>query len=286
MVTMNIDLGQFLLSFMVTAQVVTRQTAQAIAERLAQGASPEDLLREWSEAAKGTPQDEGFQHLFEAVAYLRQSKWDQALAELGESREKLPDMAPFLRFTEAMILTQLRDYERAFAVYKESAAGMLPQLELVNHSLPQVQELEREVYQRWALTGIGQGLEGLFAAQSKTLASGLNKLSEVFIEARTAGHESSIWEFLDTVAQALPQDTQPQMDVFQTAVRMIAESGPEWIEALAQVYTTGSGPAAGTPARQVADSLRGLVWPDAEFANDLEAVQASQPMMEEPKWSD
>jgi hypothetical protein len=60
------------------------------------------------------------------------------LARLTASREKLPDMAPFLRFTEAIILTQKREYEDAFFAYKESAVELRPQLELIKPAFPQV----------------------------------------------------------------------------------------------------------------------------------------------------
>jgi hypothetical protein len=32
------------------------------------------------------------------------------------------------------------------------------------------------------------------------------------------------------------------------------------------------------PVEEVAEALRGLSWPDDKFADDLEAIQASQPM--------
>jgi hypothetical protein len=34
----------------------------------------------------------------------------------------------------------------------------------------------------------------------------------------------------------------------------------------------------GTPVEEVAEGLRGLTWPDDKFADDLEDIQASQPM--------
>ena len=43
-------------------------------------------------------------------------------------------------------------------------------------------------------------------------------------------------------------------------------------------------PLRGTPGRVIAEGLRGLTWPDDKFADDLEAIQASQPMEQEPDW--
>jgi DNA-directed RNA polymerase subunit RPC12/RpoP len=136
------------------------------------------------------------------------------------------------------------------------------------------------------LAAIEQGLEGLLAGQSKILASGLKKLSQIFNEAKTLGDESPIWEVIDLVAQTVPDDLQPQLGVFRTALRSITDvrDGADWVDELAQVYTTPPGPVAGTPAHQVAEGLRGLTWPDPEFADDLEAIQASQPVVEEPIW--
>lgn len=288
MVTMNIDLDNFLLPFLLMGWGAAHQTAQALSARLDRGDSSEDLLLEWAEAAKGTAQSAGLHHLVKAVTHLRQNQWAQALAELREAKQKLPDMAPLLRFTEAMVLTQEREYENAFLAYRESAAGLRHQLELIKPVFPPAQEWEREFYRRWMLAGIGQGLEGLLAGQHKTLASGLKKLSQVFNEAKAAGQESSIWEVIDLIAQAAPDDLQPQFDVFRTAVRSVTGTldGPDWIDELARVYTTPPGPVLGTPAHQVAEGLRGLTWPDEEFADDLEAVRASRQEMEEPDWSD
>jgi hypothetical protein len=131
-------------------------------------------------------------------------------------------------------------------------------------------------------------LEGLLSAQDKTLASGLKKLAEVFAEARIAGHESSIWEVIDSVAQAVPDDLQPQLDIFRTAVRTIidARDGLDWIDELAQAYTMPPNPTAGAPSHQVAQRLQGVTWPGPEFADLLEAVQEAQPEMEDQHWSD
>lgn len=39
-----------------------------------------------------------------------------------------------------------------------------------------------------------------------------------------------------------------------------------------------------TPAHEVAEKLRGLTWPDPDFANDVEKAVKNQPLMEEPRW--
>ena len=36
-------------------------------------------------------------------------------------------------------------------------------------------------------------------------------------------------------------------------------------------------PVRGTPAKEFAERLKGLTWPDEDFAGDLEAIQSSQP---------
>ncbi len=44
------------------------------------------------------------------------------------------------------------------------------------------------------------------------------------------------------------------------------------------------GPARGVTLKEIAEKLRGLEFPDPEFADDLEEIQANQPMMEITDW--
>ena len=41
-----------------------------------------------------------------------------------------------------------------------------------------------------------------------------------------------------------------------------------------------------TPAHEVAEKLRGVTWPDPDFADDLECAVTHQPSMGEPNWPD
>lgn len=286
MVTLpGVGTGPFVVSFFVLAYALARQMEHAVSQRLAQGVSPEQILTEWAESAKGTPEGKGLGHLLSALLALRQNRPAKALEELRRLKERSPDLAPFVHPLEGAVLTLLRDYENAFNAYKRAFLEMHKPLRRMKSFYPKAREMEREIYRQWALTGIAQGLEGLLSGNAEVLAAGLRKVHTVLTEARDGGQGEAVWEAIDRVTRSMDREHQPQVDLFRTAVRIIADerAGPGWIEELARSYTS-TAPVRGAPAGELEEKLRDIWRPDPEFAEALEAIHKAQPTVGEPRW--
>ena len=289
MVTLpTIDFGQLYAYALLVAHSVAPRAVEVISDRLAHGNSLEDLFREGFVLAEDTPEEIGLSHLLEAIWELSQERPKMALNALSQARNSWP-VAEFLaEIIEAGAFTMLKDYERAFDSYEKSLSETKRWLKEIGPVYPNAHDMQRHLYQRWALVSIAQGLEGLMSCNSNQLASGLRKFHWVLTEAKAGNHESGIWELVDKVSQSMRGETENQWEVFETAMRVISDApeGPDWIDELARVYITSPGPAIGTSAEDLAGRLKGLRWPDAEFADDLKYVQDSQPAAGEPRWHD
>lgn len=239
MVTLpSVDMSQMLLSTFAWIQVLVPKVAAAIKERLDQGDSPEAILRELIRSAGETTEDEGLAHLWSALYYLAEGQSERALDECSAARRAWPDGSPIIQLFEAHALLPLRRYDEAFSSFAASHRTLWPvyqSLQEASYLSPYVEQRKVDLYERWALVGVVQGLEGLLALNLGDLEKGGEKVVAVLQQARADGQEETIWSTITQVEQSLSSEQQRQVQEFRDFVRLIAIEDPfEGLRALAK----------------------------------------------------
>ncbi|MSQ40577.1 MAG: hypothetical protein EXR55_02725 [Dehalococcoidia bacterium] len=174
------------------------EAAEAIQERLAQGESAENLLRELVDRFKGTPEGKGLVLAFQAGHYYQQGLLREALKAGAEAREAWSATSVATYVLEGQCLTLLKQYDAAFAAFAKSYKGM--SLVLV------VKDTSQDVHARWAAAGTFQALEGLTHSDIGAFEAGGEKVIAVLKTALAVSQESAVWEEMDEVKQALPPE--------------------------------------------------------------------------------
>jgi tetratricopeptide (TPR) repeat protein len=219
-IPLSAEVGQAALLEILLGSPLAEREAHDIRERLAQGESPENLLRELVDRFKGTREGRGLALILQAGHYYQQGQPEKALKACTEARKALqawPQAKASVRSLEAPILTALRRYDDAFAAFREREQEVLKR---------QTQERVQGFYQEWAAAGIGQSLEGLLASNLKDFEAGGEKVITVLKAAKEAGHEDAVGAAMDKVEAGLPPEHRPLVEELRLYVRLMSIEDP------------------------------------------------------------
>lgn len=198
----------------------------------------EDVLRELVDSVADAPGHQGPAHPLVAIHYFAQGQYQSALDECTKARDTLPDGGPFVRFVEGHALSYLRRHDEAFSAYQASHDGLSPLFDLLSLSsyvAPTINQWKADFYQRWALVGLMQGLEGSLGPNVMDLKMGGEKVVSVLRAAQTDGQEDAIWSVMADLEKSSEPELQSHIQEFQQFVRLMLIEDPfEGLRALAK----------------------------------------------------
>ena len=174
------DTAQTLLSSTAMLQILFARLNQDIRERLFQGLSLEDALKEIMAWAEDTPEGDGLAHFLNLERYLKNDQLDEALKTCLEFRQAWPDADFVASFMEGHILTLLRRYDETFDAFRVAAKELQP-LSTIAYKIKQ------DIYNMWILVGMYQALEGLAYNNTRAFEEGGLKCVDILGKAEADG---------------------------------------------------------------------------------------------------
>ena len=228
------DTSQTFLSLMVTLQLTVPRIAEAIQKRQSQGESIEEIFEEMvanaEPSTEDTSEEKGLHFLLRAVNHFNNNDLDEALNACENARQAWPDISLAALYCEAYILTYLKQYDNAFETSQKIIEELQPILLLLQTTpslLPMVKEIKQDLYQRWAMPGIAQGLEGLLSSDISAFEKGAYKYIAVFDKAQQNGESSALQEILSKFKQSDQNgNLRDTVEEFEVGVRLLSIKDP------------------------------------------------------------
>lgn len=226
-------INQAVASLVMPLQLMIQGMAKFIQKRMAQGYTPEAILEELIKnliaSDRETPEGKGLSRLLSAIRHFRKAEYEAALSECRAARQVWPDAAYVVHGLEALALLASRRYEEAFATYEEAYRGLQPVLTFLRDTpltSAKAQEMERDFFQRWALVGVLEGLEGLVQSTVAGFEAGAGKIVQVLHVARGREQEGAVWAALEQVREHIQPQEQGLAEELRTFVHLLAIEDP------------------------------------------------------------